>query len=101
MATNPGNGKTSPFGNGSGQAGGSKVAGNNFLTNPRGSGATSGGRRFDNQVAAPQAKRESVADRNSTDAASGGLLPLVQAGPNHDVGVGSIGNGAKPFRVGG
>lgn len=101
MANQPGNGSSNPFGNGAGQSGGSAVAGNNFITNPGGSGSGGKGRRFDDQKAAPQKPRESSADRNGSDAAPGGLVPKVQAAPGKDVGVGSIGNGAKPFRIGG
>lgn len=99
MPNQPGNGSSNPFGNGAGTTAGGKVAGNNFITNPGGSGARGTGRRFDNQQAAPQRPRESTADRDGSSAAGGGLIPKVEAGPNHDAGVGSVGNGAKPFRV--
>jgi hypothetical protein len=77
------------------------MPGNNFLTNPRGSAASGSGRRFDDQQPPPQGAREAGADRSTDDAAAGGLIPKVQASPGPDVGVGSIGNGAKPFRLGG
>lgn len=77
------------------------MAGNNFLTNPGGSRAPGKGRRFDDQQAPPQQSRETVADRSTKDAAAGDLVPKVQANPAVDVGVGSIGNGQKPYRLGG
>jgi hypothetical protein len=77
------------------------VSGNNFITNPGGSGSRGKGRDFSSAPAVQQKSRDSVADRSTKDAAAGGLLPLVQAGPAHNAGVGSIGNGQKPFRLGG
>lgn len=96
----PGNGSSNPFGNGSGGASGGNVAGNNFITNPQGSRASSSGRRFDNQVSAPQTPRDAVADRSAKDAAPGTLVPLANGVPREgNLGVGSIGNATKPFRV--
>lgn len=77
------------------------MSGNNFLTNPSGSGVSGRGRDFTKETGPSQTPRESVADRSTDDAAAGGLIPKVEAGPNHDVGVGSVGNAAKPFRLGG
>ena len=77
------------------------MAGNNFLTNPGGSGKSGTGRTFHDQQAAPQRPRETDADRDQQTAAAGDLVPKVQAAPHHDVGVGSIANGAKPYRLGG
>lgn len=101
MPTQPGNGSTSPFGNGAGNVGESRMAGNNFLTNPSGGGGSGRGRDFLREPVPSQSPRESGADRSTDDAASGGLVPKVQAAPGPDVGAGSIGNGAKPFRLGG
>ena len=99
----PGNGKTSPFGNGNGNTSGGKVAGNNFLINPGGSGMTGTGRRFDNQQAKPQKLYEADSDINRQDAAPGDLIPKADAParPDSDVGVGSIGDGRKPFTLNG
>lgn len=93
-----GDGKTNPFTQGGGQ-----VAGNNFLVNPRGSNTGSGGRRFDNQTAPPQKPREATADIDENTAAAGGRIPLADAKPTpgKDIGVGSMGNAAKPYRLGG
>jgi hypothetical protein len=94
----PGDGKTSPFTQGGGQ-----VPGNNFITNPRGSNTGAGSRRFDNQQAPPQKPREATADIDEATAAPGGRVPLADAqdAPGKDIGVGSIGNSAKPFTLGG
>ncbi len=76
------------------------MAGNNFITNPQGSRASSSGRRFDNQVSAPQTPREAVADRSTKDAAGGSLVPMQNGVPREGgMGVGSIGNATKPYRV--
>lgn len=79
------------------------MAGNNFLTNPGGSGSRGTGRRFDNQQGASQTARESVADRDTNSAVAGDLVPKVEAVPlpGKDIGVGSIGNAQKPYRIGG
>lgn len=100
MASTPGNGSTNPFGNGAGGAGGNNVAGNNFLTNPGGGGRSGRGRTFHDQKPAPQQPRERAADRNMQDAAPGTLVPMPNAKPDADVGVGSVGNPAKPYRLG-
>lgn len=76
------------------------MAGNNFLTNPGGGASSGRGRDFTREVGPSQSPRESGADRSSDDAAAGGLVPKVEAMPGPDVGVGSIGNSAKPFRLG-
>lgn len=79
------------------------MPGNNFLINPGGSpeGNRGGsGTRFDNQQAPPQKPREAVADRNTEDAAPGGLLPLVPP-TGDDVGCGTLGDSNKPYRLNG
>lgn len=103
MPNTPGDGKSNPFGNGTGQTQGGTVPGNNFLTNPGGSGSRGTGRAFHDQQGAAQSPREAVADRDESTAAPGGLIPKVEATPTpgKDIGVGSIGNGNKPYRVGG
>ena len=96
--TTPGNGSTNPF-----TQGASSVPGNNFLTNPRGANQGGSGRRFDNEKSAPQAPRQSTADISVADAAPGGLIPMADAQqtPGKDIGVGSIGNAARPFKLDG
>lgn len=71
----PGNGSTSPFGNGDGTAGQPKVGGNNFLINPAGNSAKSGGRDFTqekpgNQPTAPVLNPDSIP--------SGGKYPVMK-----------------------
>jgi hypothetical protein len=77
---------------------GNTMAGNNFITNPGGSGSRGTGRSFVGQPSPSQTARDGVADRDNATAPAGGLVPKVQASSG---GVGSIGNGAKPFRLGG
>lgn len=108
MPTEPGDGRTSPFGDGAGKTQGGNVPGNNFLTNPGGSRSGGGGTNFltspggRSQGANPVAgSREAVADRSTDDAAPGGLIPKIQASPGVGVGVGSIGNSQKSHRLGG
>lgn len=77
------------------------MAGNNFISNPGGSGSRGTGRRFDNQQAAPQRPREATADIDTDTAVPGGLVPKADpvATPGKDIGVGSVGNGQKPFTL--
>jgi hypothetical protein len=100
-ANNTGDGSTNPFGNGAGVSQGGTVPGNDFVSNPGGSGTSRKGRTFHDQQPAPQRKYEQTADLNNDQTAPGGRVPMVQSPPGPDVGVGSIGNGAKPFRLGG
>ena len=105
-----GNGKTSPFGNGQGGArtmGASK--GVDFTKQPAGSGGGGGPRPRDltqKQVPARRAiQATEVSDLAADTVPEGGLLPFAQSDgsevPGNPRGVGSIGNGAKPFRVDG
>lgn len=75
----------------------------NFLENP---GGTSSGRSIPNLVqnpggrnAVPQQRSGEAADLASV--APGGRILEANAtpGPTKDIGVGSVGNGASPFRV--
>ena len=92
MGKTPGDGKTSPFGNGRGNVGERQTMPNDFRTNPGGSmkPGTPSQTRGENPV-------------NPNDAAPGGRIPLADATPvaSKAIGVGSIGNGAKPFRLDG
>jgi len=89
---NPGDGKSNPFGNGAGGAGGPKTMPTNFVTNP-------GGSR--NPVKTQQPDDGHTI--NSQDAAPGGRILKADATPlpSKDIGVGSIGNGGKPFKLNG
>ena len=71
---------------------------NNFITNPAGSSKGGRIRSFHDQPSAPQ--KPNLKERSTVGAASGDLVPKVQS-KSSDVGVGSIGNNAKPFRLGG
>lgn len=64
-------------------------------SNPGGSGKSGTSRRFDDQQAAPQ---KPVSTR-SQDSINGDLIPKPQASTT-DAGVGSVGNGNKPFKLG-
>lgn len=54
-------------------------------------------------VPAQPAYSDAGADLSTLDAAPGGRIPLMNAvpGPEKDIGVGSIGNGDKPFKLDG
>jgi len=102
----PGNGRTNPFGDGAGKGTGGNVAGNDFTKNPRG-GNTGTGKPRDflgtsdrQKMATPQNQ-----DINPADAAPGPQTAAEVASPGaasgFDAGVGTIGNPAKPFRLGG
>lgn len=115
---NPGDAKTSPFGNGSGKvsnAGASTMAnstaganpgknGVNFLTSPSG-GASSGAKPTDfTRATVPTQKSGQAADINAQSAIKdkGQLIPLadVTSGPRKEmVGAGSIGDSRKPFKL--
>lgn len=106
MATgsNTGNGKTNPFGNGSGGASGGTMKPNNFQANPGGSG---GNRVPANpmNVSNPQRALNNERDlqRNPKDAAPGANTAaeavVVPPSRANDVGVGTVGDGSKPYRV--
>jgi hypothetical protein len=103
---NPGDGRTNPFGDGAGKGTGGNVAGNDFTKNPRGSN-TGTGRPRDFQgtgerqkMATPEGQDVNPADRapgpsTAAEAADAG------SASGYDVGVGTVGNAAKPFRLGG
>jgi hypothetical protein len=102
---NPGDGKTNPFGDGAGKGTGGNVPGNDFTRNPQGSG--SGGATPRNlNVSRPQPMSTPESQGiNPADAIAGGNTAADDAGPGvasgQDTGVGTVGSGAKPFRLGG
>lgn len=70
-----------------------------FTRNPAGGGSGGGAKPRDltKGQAAPQ-RPAGQGDRSTADAAPGGLLPLQD---RPAAGVGSLGNGKRPFTVGG
>jgi hypothetical protein len=96
----PGDGKTSPFGNGAGRTSGENTMPNNFLSNPRGN-ANPGKAPRDFLVSRPQQSGRS--QFNTADAAAGPLTAAEAASPpaTRPGGVGTPGNPARPFRLGG
>jgi hypothetical protein len=77
------------------------MAGNDFVQNPRGSNL---GRRPTMVNRTPGDQRPADRGLNMADAAPGALTAAEEASPGKaadDVGVGTIGNGAKPFRLNG
>jgi len=100
MATKPGDGKTNPFGDGKGGAGMGKAAPTNFLTNPRGSGASAPKPR---DLRTAQAQPAATGEQPSTaDAAPAGLIPQIDPPDAEDIGTRPLGQNAhKPFKLGG
>lgn len=112
-----GDGKTSPFGNGQGAVTMAASGGNNFTTNPSGSGDKSGGNDFtknpggnaaraggrDFTKEAPQTQKSGEAPDLSSDGKPAGdrfaVRPPLSASP--DIGTGSSGNSHKPFKLSG
>jgi hypothetical protein len=94
-----GDGKTSPFGGGNGGKGaGNGMPGNNFITNPGGN--TSGPKHLPDPTVTNRVQPKAKPDVNPNDAAAGGLLPNGKPPAARPGGVGTIGNGVKPFKVG-
>jgi len=100
----PGDGKTNPFGDGAGKTQGSRAMPNDFSKNPAGNaGRSKAPPSFitpdPRKTRQAPAKDETIA---AQDAAQG---PRTAAETPHanrpEAGVGSVGNSAKPFRVGG
>lgn len=94
MPSTPGDGKTSPFGNGAGGTEGPKAMPVDFTRSP-------GGSR--NGSPAPQSTYESNPDISAKDAAPGGRILKADATPSpaKDLGVGTVGNSARPFTLDG
>lgn len=100
----PGDGKSSPFGNGAGGAGGgSSVSGNNFVTNPSGSGNRGKGPGVIS-VSRTQQKKDDY-DLSPAEIPEGGLLPFMDPpdDPGNPIGERPPGGGSsrKPFKLGG
>jgi len=96
----PGNGKTNPFGNGQGGAGGQGAMANNFVQNPKGNNSGSKPRDF---VDASRPQQAAGPRTNPQDAAAGPSTAAEAASPppTRQGGTGTVGNGNKPFRLGG
>jgi len=95
----PGNGSTSPFGNGAGatQTAGPARGGNDFTTNPNGNGTPPG--RFAEPVNRPQKGR---ADGWNPDTVpKGGRLPFVDPSSRQGASLQVAGSAKKPYRLGG
>lgn len=108
----PGNGTTSPFGNGNGGGGSSAMAGNNFVENPRGTNLGTGSIPSftepppEKATQKPRNDTDPTTGMNTADAAGGATTAAEEADASGDdsggfVGVGSIGNSQKPFSLGG
>lgn len=95
----PGDGKTSPFGDGRGGSGGAMANGNDFARNPGGN--PSGPSRLPDLINNSRQQSPHKPGFNTSDAAPGGLIPNAAPPANRRGGVGTPGNGQKPFRVGG
>lgn len=95
----PGDGKTSPFGDGRGGSGGAMATGNDFGKNPGGN--PSGPSRLPDLINNSRPQPRHAPGHNTTDAAPGGLIPDAKPPAHRSGGVGSVGNSQKPFRVGG
>ena len=94
----PGNGSTNPFGDGAGNATKASTSMTDF-TNP---GAPKTGGATPRDFSRESRSQSAAAPRtNAADAAPGGPVPVVTPPPQRTGGVGSPGNGAKPFRLGG
>jgi hypothetical protein len=95
-----GDGRVSPFGGGNGGKGiGGNMSGNNFITNP--GGTPSGPRTLPDMVNNSRPQPKAKPDINTQDAAPGGVLPAAAPPNTRPGGVGTVGNSAKPFRLGG
>jgi len=100
-------GKTSPFGNGRGGERGMATRGVDFTREPGGGGGAGGARPRDLTKSQVPARRSvqptDISDMNTESVPEGGLLPFEAPKPDagNPIGVGSLGNGAKPFRLDG
>jgi len=96
----PGDGKTNPFGNGMGGASGENAMANDFNKNPGGN-ANPGSPPRDFLTGRPQ--RSGRSEVNTSDAAEGPMTAAEAASPpaTRPGGVGTPGNAARPFRMGG
>lgn len=95
----PGNGSTSPFGNGAGatQTAGSSKGSNDFTTNPTGNGTPPG------SLAEPANRpQKGRADGWNPDSVpKGGRLPFVDPSSRAGASLQPVGSGKKPYRLNG
>ena len=105
-----GDGSSSPFGDGKGGIGMAKAPPNDFITNPGGNNRPQGpGFVFDDsQKVAPEQTTGEDLDKDQVSASPSGRFAYMagdkSANPQAsgaDRGVGTIGNGAKPFKMSG
>lgn len=107
MPDKPGDGKTSPFGNGQGDTQMAASGGNDFVANPKGSsGGKGGGQPASYGTSRPQQSAGKHYDRSEQDAAEGPSTAAEVATPSTGARGGlvtaSAGNVAhKPFKVSG
>lgn len=109
MPTDPGDGKSNPFGNGAGVPGSGQASGrgNDFTRNPGGGSPTrkGGGQPSSYGQSIPAAKGTEQADINPNEIPPGGKTLFADNRPvaGENVGVGSVsgGGGGKPFKLGG
>jgi hypothetical protein len=96
--SNSGDGRTSPFDGQGGKGVGDKMAsGNNFTTNPGGTRST---QKLPDLVNTTKSQVRAEPANNAGQPA-GGLIPAAGAPATRPGGVGTVGNSAKSFRVGG
>ncbi len=96
MENQPGNGATSPFGNGQGAttAMGASTGAHDFIKDPKSADSMTGGRDFSKENRAQMSGQPS--DINADSVPTGGTLPYPSAGPN-----GGIMGVKKPFKLAG
>jgi hypothetical protein len=95
----PGTGRDNPFGDGAGSATKASTTMPDFTRTPGGTptgGATPRDLTRESRPQSPAPVRT-----NAADAAPAGPLPAVVPPPNRAGGVGSAGNAAKPYKLGG
>lgn len=99
MAENkPGDGKSSPFGNGKGGISMARASSGNFVSNPKGSGS-GGGAKPRNLVTGQQQPVAAGDPVNPDSVAPAGIVPQIDSDDpdaTHPLGR----NSRKPFRVG-
>lgn len=102
MATNPGDGKTNPFGNGKGDTSMGPSKGVDFQKDPQGAGQ--GGKKGRDILAEPAPKQQMGSNENKDSVPQGGKI--LKADPKDKDGgnpVGTTPDGAahKPFKLSG
>lgn len=97
--TKPGDGRNSPFGDGAGGTGVSSMAnGTDFSTNPGGAGF---GRPAPPDFTRTSRQQQQAGQRTNTSDAAAGPANAAEVVNRPSAGVGSVGNAAKPYRLGG